>query len=199
MSNPTLNVEILEIQSSSNSPIKNVQDCQEAVASCSKEQTNSENSSENEGTVEEKIRKRKRKRKSFADLHPLQPLCGCKRKCIYNVSHEKREIIYKQYCAITKNFKKNFCFNESNHFRSKDQGSEEVRRKSKAIQRIYSLNVNGKDIVVCSKSFLGTLGYKKYNVISTLFNKQTPTKSRLSASDFPDMWGSRAPIHKMSE
>ena len=60
LSTPTLNAEIPEIQSSSsNSPIKNVQDCQEAVASCSKEQTNSENSSENEGTVEEKTRKRK--------------------------------------------------------------------------------------------------------------------------------------------
>ena len=49
----------------------------------------------------------------------------------------------------------------------------------------FLLNVNGKDIAVCSKFFLGTLGYKKDNVISTVFNKQTPTKSRLSASDFP--------------
>ena len=134
MSTPTLNAEIPEIQSSSNSPIKNVQDCQEAVASCSKEQTNSENSSENEGTVEEKTRKRKRKRKSFADLHPLQPPCVCKRKCIDKVSHKKREIIYKQYSAMKKNFKKNFCFNESNRFRRKDQGSEEVQRKGETIQ-----------------------------------------------------------------
>ena len=58
-STPTLIAEIPEIQSSSNSPIKNVQDCQEAVASCSKEQTNSENSSENEGTVEKRLVKEK--------------------------------------------------------------------------------------------------------------------------------------------
>ena len=131
MSTSTLNAEIPEIQSSSNSPIKNVQDCQKAVASCSKEQTNSENSSKNEGTVEEKTRKRKRKRKSFADLHQWQLSCGCKRKYIDKVSHEKREIIYKKYCAMNK---KNFCFNESSHFRRKDQGFEEVRRKSETIR-----------------------------------------------------------------
>ena len=56
LSTPTLNTEISEIQPSSNSPIKNVQDCQEAVASWSKKQTNSEKSSENEGTVEERER-----------------------------------------------------------------------------------------------------------------------------------------------
>ena len=82
---PTVNAEISDIQSSSNSLIKNVQDCKEAVASCSKEQTNSENSSE-------KTRKTKRKRKSFADSHLLQPLCGCKRKCIDKVSHEKKKL-----------------------------------------------------------------------------------------------------------
>ena len=54
---PTLNAEISEMQSSSNSPVKNIQDCLEAVASCSKGQTNPENSSENERTVEEKTRK----------------------------------------------------------------------------------------------------------------------------------------------
>ena len=85
MFTPTLNAEIPEIQSSSNSSIKNVQDYQEVVASYSKEQTNSENSSENERTVEEKTRKRKR-------IY-CNPPCGCKRKCIDKVSHEKRESI----------------------------------------------------------------------------------------------------------
>ena len=52
---------------------------------------------------------------------------------------------------------------------------------------------------VCSKFFLGTLGYKKDNVISTMSNKQSPAKWRLSASNFPDMRGRHAPIHKMKE
>ena len=47
--------------------------------------------------------------------------------------------------------------------------------------------------------FLGTLGYKKDKVISTLFNKQSPAKSSLPASNFPDMHGRHAPIHKMKE
>ena len=38
----------------------------------------------------------------------------------------------------------------------------------------------GEIVQVCSKFFLGTLGYKKDNIISTLFNKQIPNKSRLS-------------------
>ena len=75
--------------------------------------------------------------------------------------------------------------------------SEEKAKKRKS--EIYSLNVNGKYIAVCSKFFLGTLDYKKDNLISTLFNKQTPMKLRLSASDFPVMWGRHAPIHRMSE
>ena len=119
LSTPTHNAEIPEIQSSSNSLIKNVQDCLEAVASCSKEQTNSENSSENEETDEEKTRTRKRKRKSFANSNPLQPPCDCKRKCIDKVSHEKREIIYKQYCAMNKKLQKEFSFQRVQSFSKK--------------------------------------------------------------------------------
>ena len=56
--------------------------------------------------LKKKTRKRKRKSKSFADSHPLQQPCGCNRKCIDKVSHEKREIICKQYCAMNKKLQK---------------------------------------------------------------------------------------------
>ena len=115
------------------------------------------------------------------------------------VSHEKREITYKQYCAMNKKLQKEFLFQRVQSFpkkRSRIRGSPKKKRNN---SRIYSLNVNGKYIAVCSKFFLGTLDYKKDNLISTLFNKQTPTKLRLSASDFPDMRGRYAPIHRMSE
>ena len=102
---------------------------------------------------------------------------------------------------MNKKLQKEFLFQRVQSFpkkRSRIRGSPKKKQNN---SRIYSLNVNGKDIdiAVCSKFFPGTLGYKKDNVISTLFNKQTPTKSRLSASDFPDMWGRHTPIHKMSE
>ena len=126
---------------------------------------------------------------------------GCKRKCkcIDKVSHEKREIIYKQYCAIKKKLQKEFLFQRIKSFPKKRSRIRTSPKKKRNNSRIYSLKVNGKVIAVCSKSFLGTLSYKKDNVISALFNKQTPTKSRLSASDFPDMRGKQAPILKMSE
>ena len=132
-------------------------------------------------------------------MQPLQPPCGCKHKCIDKVSHERKEIIYKQYCAINKKLQKEFLFQRIQSFPKKRSRIRVSPKKKRNDSRIYSLNVNGKDIAVCSKSFLGTLGYKKDNVISALFNKQTPTKSRPSASDFPDMRGRHAPIHKMSE
>ena len=59
--------------------------------------------------------------------------------------------------------------------------------------------MQGEDIPVCGKLFLGTLGCKKDNVVSKLFNRKSPAKSRLSASNFPDMRGRHAPIHKMKE
>ena len=163
MSTPTLNAEIPEIQSS---------DSQEAVTSCSKEQVNSENSSENEGTVEEKTRKRKRKRKSFADSHPLQPPCGCKRKCIDKVSHKKIEIIHKQYCAMNKKLQKEFLFQRVQSFpkkRSRIRGSPKKKRNNTIIN---SLKVNGKNIAVCSKFFLGTLASKRI----TLFQHYLTSK-----------------------
>ena len=149
--------------------------------------------------LKKKSRKRKSKRKSFADSHPLQPPCGCKRKGFDKVSDEKREIIYKQYCAMNKKLQKEFLFQRVQSIPKKRSRIRENPKKKRNNSRIYSLNVNSNDIAVCSKFFLGTLGYKKDNVISTLFNKQTPTKSKLSASDFPDMWGRHAPIHKKIE
>ena len=100
---------------------------------------------------------------------------------------------------MNKKFQKEFLFQRVQSFpkkRSRTRGSPKKKRNN---SRIYSQNVNGKDISVCSKFFLGTLGYKRDNIISTLSNKQTPTKSRLSVSDFPGLWGRHAPIHKMSE
>ena len=100
---------------------------------------------------------------------------------------------------MNKKFQKEFLFQRVQSFPKKSSRIRASPKKKRNNSTIYSLNVNGKDIAVCSKFFLGRLGYKKDNVISTLFNKQAPTKSRLSASEFPDMRGRHAPIYKMSE
>ena len=59
-------------------------------------------------------------------IHCNHLVCGCKRKCIDKVSQEKREIIYKQYCAMNKKLQKEFLFRRVQSFpkkRSRIRGS----------------------------------------------------------------------------
>ena len=131
MSTPALNAEIPEMQSSTNSSIKNVQDCQEAVGSCSKKQTNSENSSENE--VKKLVKEKERGNDLLIRIH-CNHLVAVSASVLIKLVTRKEKLHIKNTVQRTKNFKKTFCFNESNHFRRKDQGSKEVRGKSETIR-----------------------------------------------------------------
>ena len=129
----------------------------------------------------------------------MQPPGSCKRKCIEKISTEVRKAIYTQYCSLNKTLQKEYLFQRVQSFpkeRSRTRGGPKKKRSN---SRIYTFKVQGEDIPVCRKFFVGKLGYKRDNVISTLSNKQSPAKSWLSPSNFPDTRCRHVPIHKMKE
>ena len=139
----------------------------------------------------------KRKR-TFAETHPLQPSCTCKRKCVEKINNNRRKSIHVQFCSMNRSLQEEFIFQRVNVVpkrRSRTRGSPKKQRNN---TRIYTFVEQGENIQVCSKFFLGTLGYKKDNVISSLLSKQSPRKSRVSSSSIHDQRGRHQPAHKMS-
>ena len=74
---------------------------------------------------------------------------------------------------------------------------EHILKNHRRHSRIYTFKRSNDEVVqVCSKFFLGTLGYKNDHVIIYLFNQQSPTKSK---SNKPDARGRHPPACKLSE
>ena len=75
------------------------------------------------------------------------------------------------------------------------------KEENRYTQSIYTLKIETGDVQqVCSQFFLGTLGFKKDNVISRIFHKQSPRKRSSFASTFsPDQRGKHRPKHKLDE
>ena len=131
--------------------------------------------------------------------HPILPLCNCKRTCIEKIDEEQRNNIHSQYWNLDKELQKEYLFQRVESIPKKRERVRGCPKKQRKHSRVYSLKVpKGESVQVCSQFFLATLGFKKDNIITTLFKNEFSGR-RLSISSIPDKRGKHDPHHKMSQ
>ena len=131
----------------------------------------------------------------------MLPPCACKRKCSEYISKERRESIHAEYWEKKHQERQEFLFQSVSVTEKKRTRVRSKPTKKRTQSRIYTLKIETGDVQqVCSQFFLGTLGFKKDNVISRIFHKQSPRKRSSFASTFsPDQRGRHRPKHKLDE
>ena len=143
----------------------------------------------------------KKRKQSVVETHPMQLPCACKRQCSAIIDGDRRKEIHAEFWSLGRELRSDFIFQRIEVYEKKRKRVRGTPKKERTHSRQYTFKtVSGESQQVCSKFFLGTLGYKKDTVITTLFNKQSPTKSKISATTFsPDLRGKHPPKHKMAD
>ena len=128
----------------------------------------------------------KKRKGSGIETHPMQPSCvSCKRQCPTYINVKRRESIYSEYWSLNRELRSDFMIQRIENHAVQRQRVRGSPKKNRKVIRAYTFRTESGDFrQVCSKFFLGTLGYKKDTVVTILFNKQSPSKSNISASTF---------------
>ena len=120
----------------------------------------------NDRTKNENEQKESKKRKP---KNSILPPCSCKSLRIEKIDSKQRSHIHSQYWKLDKDLQKNIYFRGLNLFqkRTRARGGPKENRKH---SRVYSLKTSTeRSVSVCAKFFLANLGFKKGNIVTTLF------------------------------
>ena len=128
----------------------------------------------------------------------MLPACGndCRRACSQRIPENEREIIWSQFWSMDYQRRRDFlsyCVSENETQHPKKQKNSTVSRRSKTLH--YKI----KDLQVCQKFFLHTLGYKGDKVVRCMLggNKKLGLVAGVGAA--PDMRGKHTPANKFPE
>ena len=143
---------------------------------------------------------KRRNPKWLLESHPMLSPCACKRKCLEDINAERRKSIHSEFWEMPQQLRQEFLFQRVSSHEKQWTRVRVAPKKPRNYSRKYTFKKGTGDVQqVCSQFFLGTLGYKKDNMIAWLFQNQSPRKTRISASTFsPDQRG-HVPKHKMPE
>ena len=99
-----------------------------------------------------------------SETHPLLPPCACKQHCIVKICNDERQGIHTKYWSLS--------YSDRKHWLYSCIKSLPIQRRTsntgiqRACSRQYFLPLsNGKNICVCQKFFLSTLGYNNDKII----------------------------------
>ena len=121
----------------------------------------------------------KKRKQSVVETHPMQLPCACKRQCSAIIDGDGRKAIHAEFWSLGRELQSDFIFQRIEVYEKKRKRVRGTPKKERTHSRQYTFKiVSGESQQVCSKFFLCTLGYTKDTVITTLFNKQSPTKSK---------------------
>ncbi len=127
--------------------------------------------------------------------HPMREPCGCQaKKC--SIEEEKRTLIHQQYWTLDAQERKMWlsCYCKFHSPKRRYSASNENGTRRRKVSRELFLPVNGKEVSVCQKMFLGTLGFSTDKALQTL----QKTKTEVGVV-IPDQRGKHPPKHKITE